>query len=241
MAKNNELNDRWVDDHLAKLDSHRDWRPDVTRARVSLDQRHAAESRAGRKVTWAVMAVLTGCAGILAFPAPRGIAQRCVGACESLFLNRATMGRVPPVAKTEENPRTAADFKLRDATGVDVRLSDYKGKVVLLNFWATWCSPCKAEIPWFENFQRTYANQGFAVIGISMDEDGWKAVRPYMEATRINYRIAIGDNALAQKYGGVESLPETLLIDRDGRIASRHIGIVSKSDYESEIVQLLKK
>jgi cytochrome c biogenesis protein CcmG/thiol:disulfide interchange protein DsbE len=151
------------------------------------------------------------------------------------------MGRVPPVAKTEENPRTAADFNLRDATGVDVRLSDYKGKVVLLNFWATWCSPCKAEIPWFENFQRTYANQGFAVIGISMDEDGWKAVRPYMEATRINYRIAIGDNALAQKYGGVESLPETLLIDRDGRIASRHIGIVSKSDYESEIVQLLKK
>jgi hypothetical protein len=74
-----------------------------------------------------------------------------------------------------------------------------------------------------------------------MDEDGWQAVRPYMHATKIDYRVAIGDDALAQKYGGVESLPETLLIDRDGRVGARHVGIVSKSDYEGEIVRILAK
>jgi thiol-disulfide isomerase/thioredoxin len=235
MANNSESNlDRWVDDHLAKLDPAGDWRPDITRARARLDQRHANERAAGRKVTWAVMWVLAGCAGLLAFPAPRGIAQRCVGACESLFINRATMPRVLP-------SQSAPDFSLKDASGAEIRLSDYKGKVVLLNFWATWCPPCKAEVPWFEEFQRTYANQGLVIIGISMDEDGWKVVRPYMEATKINYRVAIGDDALAQKYGRVESLPETLLIDRDGRIAARHVGIVEKSVYESEIVRILAK
>jgi cytochrome c biogenesis protein CcmG/thiol:disulfide interchange protein DsbE len=235
MVNNSESNlSSWVDDHLAKLAPPGDWRPDVTRARSHLDEQHAAGRTRGRKATWAVMAVLAGCAGLLAFPAPRGFAQRCVGACESLLLGRAAAEQV-------SLSQTAPDFILKDASGADVRLSDYKGKVVLLNFWATWCGPCKAEIPWFEEFQRNYAGQGLSVIGISMDEDGWKVVRPYMEATRINYRIAIGDYALAQKYGGVTSLPETFLISRDGRIAGRHVGVVGKSDYESEIVQLLGK
>jgi cytochrome c biogenesis protein CcmG/thiol:disulfide interchange protein DsbE len=240
MANNSESNmsesnmDRWVDDHLAKLDPASNWQPDITRARARLDQRRANERTAGRKATWTVTAVLAGCAGLLAFPASRGIAQRCVGACESLFVNRATMPQVSP-------SQTAPDFSLKDASGADIRLSDYKGKVVLLNFWATWCPPCKAEIPWFEDFQRTYGAQGLVVIGISMDEDGWQAVRPYMHAAKIDYRVAIGDDALAQKYGGVESLPETLLIDRDGRVGARHVGIVSKSDYEGEIVRILAK
>jgi len=234
MVNNNESKlAPWVDEHLGKLDPGVDWQPDVTRARARLDQRHN-EKAAGRKVTWASMAVLTGCAGLLAFPAPRGIAQRCVGACESLFLNRASMATVRP-------SQSAPDFSLEDNNGARIRLSEYKGKVVLLNFWATWCPPCKAEIPWFEEFQRTYANQGLVVIGISMDEDGWKVVRPYMQAAKINYRVAIGDDALAQKFGGVESLPETLLIDREGSVVARHVGIVSKSDYESEILHLLKK
>ena len=234
MVNNNESKlAPWIDEHLGKLDPGVDWQPDVTRARARLDQRRN-EKAAGRKVTWASVAVLTGCAGLLAFPAPRGIAQRCVGACESLFLNRAGMATVRP-------SQSAPDFSLEDNNGARIRLSEYKGKVVLLNFWATWCPPCKAEIPWFEEFQRTYANQGFVVIGISMDEDGWKVVRPYMQAAKINYRVAIGDDALAQKFGGVESLPETLLIDREGSVAARHVGIVSKSDYESEILHLLKK
>jgi len=235
MANDSELNiDRWVESHLAKLDRAGEWRPDVTRARARLDERHAAELLRRRKVTWVLAAVLAGCTGLLAFPAPRAIAQRCVGACESLFLERANTA--PGGA-----PALAPDFSLKDADGAVIRLSDYRGKVVLLNFWATWCPPCRVEIPWFEQFQRTYGSQGFAVIGVSMDEDGWNAVRPYMESNKISYRIVIGDRALAQKYGGVASLPETLLIDRDGRIAARHAGIVGKSDYESEIVRMLEK
>src|ERR1700733_13396523 len=97
MANNNESNlARWVDEHLAKLDPAGDWQPDVTRARARLHQRHANEKASGRKVTWAVLAVLVGCAGLLAFPAPRGIAQRCVGVCESLLTGRATMPQGPP-------------------------------------------------------------------------------------------------------------------------------------------------
>src|SRR5580700_1421515 len=96
MANNNESNMAlWDDEHLAKLDPTGDWQPDVTRARARLDQRRANERTAGRKVTWAVTVVLAGCAGLLAFPAPRGIAQRCVGACESLFAGRITATPVP--------------------------------------------------------------------------------------------------------------------------------------------------
>jgi len=135
----------------------------------------------------------------------------------------------------------APDFSLKDASGADIRLSALKGKVVLLNFWATWCGPCKAEIPWFEEFHNTYTGRGLAVIGISMDEEGWKVVKPYMQSAKMNYPVAIGDEALAQKFGGIDSLPETLIVDRAGKIAFRHVGIVAKADYESEILQLLKK
>jgi cytochrome c biogenesis protein CcmG/thiol:disulfide interchange protein DsbE len=120
-----------------------------------------------------------------------------------------------------------------------VSLSDYKGKVVLLNFWATWCGPCKVEIPWFVEFEQKYKDRGFAVVGVSMDEDGWEVVRPYLEKTRVNYRVVIGDDKVAQDFGGVESLPTTFILDKAGKTVSTHIGLVSKSDYENEIVALL--
>lgn len=233
-----ELNTgRWVDDHLAKLNPHSEWQPDVARALARVNEQRGRRAANGRKWSSRVAIVLAGCVGLLAFPAPRGIAQRCVGACESFFLKSAGKARVPATIE----PGTAPDFSVKDARGTDLRLSAYQGKVVLLNFWATWCAPCKAEIPWFVEFERAYGNRGFAVIGISMDEDGWKAVNPYIELQQINYRIAIGNQALAEQYGGVDALPETLLIDRTGRIAAKHVGIVKKGDYESEIIRLLGK
>ena len=176
----------------------------------------------------------------MAFPAPRGIAQRCVGACENFFLNSGVSARSAEIARAIENG-PAPDFALKDMNGARIRLSDYKGRVVLVNFWATWCAPCKVEIPWFAEFERTFKDKGFAVIGISMDDDGWKSVKPYLESHSINYRIAAGDGDVAQKYGGVEALPETFLIDREGRIAARHVGIVSRGDYEKEIAALLAR
>ncbi len=137
--------------------------------------------------------------------------------------------------------KPAPEFRLKDSHGGDVRLSDYKGRVVLLNFWATWCGPCKAEIPWFVEFSNQYRETGFAVLGVSMDDDGWTSVRPYLEQKHVTYRIMLGNNALAARYGGIDSLPQTLLIDRDGKIAAIHVGLVSKSEYADEISQLLRK
>lgn len=142
--------------------------------------------------------------------------------------------------KPEKDRHEAPDFALKDANGATVRLSDYKGKVVLLDFWATWCGPCKIEIPWFIQFEQQYKDKGFAVLGVSMDDDGWSAVKPYIEERKINYRIALGDDKVSELYGGVESLPTTLLIDRAGRIAKVHIGLETGRDgFENEITNLL--
>jgi peroxiredoxin len=134
------------------------------------------------------------------------------------------------------NREVAPDFTLSDAYGVPVKLSDYKGKVVLLNFWATWCGPCKVEIPWFIEFEKMYKDRGFTVLGVSMDEDGWQVVKPFVKQHAMNYPVMLGTEHVAQVYGGIESLPSTFLIDREGRIASLHLGLVTQHEYEAEIL-----
>jgi cytochrome c biogenesis protein CcmG/thiol:disulfide interchange protein DsbE len=136
--------------------------------------------------------------------------------------------------------KPAPAFKLKDSSGGEVKLADLKGKVVLLNFWATWCGPCEVEIPWFVEFEQKYKDQGFAVLGVSFDDDGWISVRPYMATHKINYRVAIGSDELSQVYGGVDSLPTSFIIDRSGRIAATHVGLVDKRDYQDEIIKLLQ-
>jgi thiol-disulfide isomerase/thioredoxin len=157
----------------------------------------------------------------------------------ALMIAYPYLPRVSAAVKNAKDRNPAPGFTLKDPRGRDLTLSDYKGKVVLLNFWATWCGPCKIEIPWFIEFEKSYNTRGFAVVGISMDEDGWNAVKPYVEQKQMNYRVAIGDDGLAQKYGGIDSLPTTFLIDRAGRVAAVHMGLVSKNVYEREIQELL--
>jgi cytochrome c biogenesis protein CcmG/thiol:disulfide interchange protein DsbE len=140
---------------------------------------------------------------------------------------------------TAKKGKPAPDFVLKDVNGQTVKLSDFKGKVVLLNFWATWCGPCKIEIPWFMDFEQKLKDKGFAVIGVSMDDEGWEVVKPYVEAKKLNYRVVIGDEKLSTAYGGVESLPTTFLVDRTGNVTATHIGLVSKSEYQNEIESLL--
>lgn len=140
--------------------------------------------------------------------------------------------------KAESTRKPAPEFTLKDADGKMVKLSDYKGKVVLLNFWATWCGPCKIEIPWFKEFETNYKNKGFAVLGVAMDDEGWDAVRPYLLQQQVNYRVLMGTEPVGALYGGVESLPTTFLIDRKGRIAATHIGLVSKSVYVNDLKDL---
>lgn len=132
------------------------------------------------------------------------------------------------------------DFALKDSTGKTVKLSDYRGKVVLVNFWATWCGPCKIEIPWFVDFQKRFSQSDFEVLGVSMDEDGWDSVRPYMTAHQFNYPVVIGGDTIDRQFGGVDDLPTSFLVDREGAIAKKHVGLISKSSWEDEITTLLK-
>jgi peroxiredoxin len=156
----------------------------------------------------------------------------CVDGCGSR-MNEAQV-------REDKDRKSAPDFTLKDASGTAVKLSDYRGKVVVLNFWATWCGPCKVEIPWFIDFEKQYKDRDFAVLGVSMDDDGWKSVKPYVADKKINYRVVIGSDEVITLYGGVDSLPTTFLIDRSGKVASVHIGLVSKMTYQDEITKLLE-
>jgi thiol-disulfide isomerase/thioredoxin len=143
-----------------------------------------------------------------------------------------------PVPSTSR--KLAPNFSLRDAKGARVQLSDYRGKVVLLDFWATWCTGCKVEIPWYIEFEKTYRPKGLVSIGVAMDEEGWQVVEPYLKEHPINYRIVIADTIVSKNYR-ITSLPLTLLIDRKGNIAESFAGVVDKSAWEARIRELLQE
>lgn len=142
--------------------------------------------------------------------------------------------------KPESERKPAPEFTLKDTDGKPVHLSDYRGKVVLLDFWATWCGPCRVEIPWFIEMQRKHKDQGFEVLGIAMDDEGWEVVKPFLADMGVNYRVMMGNDATAQLYGDVDALPSTFLIDRDGRIAAIHLGLSSRKEFEDGVEELLR-
>ena len=132
----------------------------------------------------------------------------------------------------------APDFSITDLSGQTLELSRYRGKVVVLNFWATWCSPCRSEIPHFVDLQNKYGRDGLQIIGISLDDDP-ELVRAFYRQLRMNYPVAIGDAKLAEQYGGILGLPVSFLIGRDGRIYAKHIGETDVSLIEREIKSAL--
>ncbi len=134
----------------------------------------------------------------------------------------------------------APGFAVPDMDGGVATLADYSGRVLLLNFWATWCLPCRAEMPWFVDFQTAFEDDGFAVLGVSVDETGRDIVEPFLERSPVNYRIALADNdQRLAPFGPMNTLPTTWLIDKQGRIAAEHIGLVSREATEAEIRLLL--
>jgi len=165
--------------------------------------------------------------------------------CSFALLSAFLLGSCANQAKSTQvhassNRKPAPEFTLTDSSGAQVKLSDYKGKVVLLNFWATWCGPCALEIPWFMEFEQQYKSKGFEVLGVSMDDDGWKAVKPYIAEHKLNYRVLLGNDSVSQLYGGLDALPTTYIIDRDGKVAfPAHVGLINKSEYVQEVESLL--
>jgi len=161
--------------------------------------------------------------------------------CGLVYLVSTSTAPAPAAVTAANSRKSAPSFTLKDSTGVVLRLSEYKGKVVVLNFWSTHCGWCKVEIPWLMEFETKHKATGLAVIGVSMDEDGWKAVKPFLEGRKLNYPVVVGNEDVAKLYGGVDALPMTLLIDRDGRIAATHVGLVDKGAFEQEIRILLQE
>jgi peroxiredoxin len=132
----------------------------------------------------------------------------------------------------------APPFSLIDLNGRTLELGAQKGKVVLLDFWATWCPPCRVEIPGFVRLQGRYRDQGLVVIGISLD-DSPEPVREFYREFRMNYPVAMGDERISELYGGILGLPTTFVIGRDGRVYYKHMGATAVSDIEEEIKELL--
>jgi cytochrome c biogenesis protein CcmG/thiol:disulfide interchange protein DsbE len=148
-------------------------------------------------------------------------------------------------------PRVLANepaVTFKDLQGKEVPLAGLKGKVVVVNFWATWCEPCRVEIPWMIGYQQKYADKGFTMLGVAMDEDGKTSVDPFLQSTKfdvggqqiaMNYPIVLGNDDIADKFGGMLGLPTSILISRDGKIVKRYIGLVNEADLEKQIKELL--
>ena len=147
----------------------------------------------------------------------------------------------PASAACMVNPKPANfDFTLKDVDGNNVSLSAYKGKVVLLNFWATWCGPCKAEIPGFVRLQEKYRDKGLVIVGYSVDDSADKA-KAYAAEYKMNYPILLGEGReeVQDAYGPIWGIPASFIISKDGRVCRKHMGIAPEAVFEKEVVALL--
>ncbi len=132
----------------------------------------------------------------------------------------------------------ADDFTLQDLNGTDVTLSSMKGKVVLLEFWATWCPPCRASIPGIERLYEKYKDKGVVVLAVSMDDGGWDAVQSFVKEYGMKYTVLKGNDAVSEKYQ-VRSIPMLLVVDKEGKIVKRYLGFGSDEDVERDIKAIL--
>lgn len=137
--------------------------------------------------------------------------------------------------------QVAPDFELPSLEGKNVKLSNFRGKAVLLNFWATYCGPCKIEMPWFVELQKQYGPQGFQIVGVAMDDASTEDIAKFAKEMGVNYPILLGKESVGQSYGGVGVLPTTFFVDRDGKITDREFGLQSRSVFVDNIKKALSQ
>ncbi len=151
----------------------------------------------------------------------------------------------PEPAKPTQNPPVshsalkAPDFALQDAKGQTVHLSDFEGKLIILNFWATWCGPCRTEIPGFVRLYSTYRDKGLVIVGVSVDQNGWQVVKPFINQFKINYPVLMANQQVVMDYGGIQAIPTTFIINQQGEIVERIVGLRPETYFENRIQQLL--
>lgn len=166
---------------------------------------------------------------------PRQLSLRIISTILLLF---APFLGLSPNAVGDTPRKPAPNFATSDSKGIPVKLADFKGRVVLLNFWATWCHGCGEEIPWLIEYQDKYKNQGLAVLGVSMDDEGWTVVKPFVQEKKMNYVVVIGDKKLGDQFR-LAAMPMTVLLDRNGNIASKCEGVVNREVCDKQIRSLL--
>ena len=157
----------------------------------------------------------------------------------SLLLVFAAAACLPAVAAEEKSLPAAPAWQLLDLDGKTIKDADFKGKIVVLNFWATWCVPCREEIPSLIALHQQYGDDGVIIVGASVDRGGVDLVKRFVERFKINYPIVIADEKMMRDFGNVEAVPTTFLIDRNGRVAGKHVGFAEKETLEREIKSLL--
>lgn len=220
----------WVDERLATLSPDSKWQPNTDKGLVRLRELRDAGRR--RRWIWGVAASAAVSLSLMAaLPAPRVFAERCLNYCSAaLSLNSST-----------SDP---ASLVLPGLEGADATLEQYKGKVVLVNFWATWCQPCNTEIPWLIEFNQKYGPRGLVVLGVAMDDEGKRTVEPWVTTRRfdvdghpelMNYPILLGNDKIAEKFGATIGLPTSFLYSRDGKRIKTILGLLNHDDLQRAI------
>jgi len=158
----------------------------------------------------------------------------------SAFLVTAIVAAVG-LARAETTPAKAAPaWTLKDLDGKPVSSTQFKGKVVVLDFWATWCPPCRREIPGYVDLQKKYEKDGLVIVGVSLDQKGPGVVKAFAEKYGINYQLVMGDESVQEAFGGIEAIPTTFIIDREGKIRDRKVGAEDTATYEQTIKRYLQ-